>query len=481
MHDITVVNLNLLYIRYFDTIDRERHVPLGPLYITSALEKAGFSVDFRDYQMVSAEDPFDSKVMADFLENPAPVLGVSAMTNLLPFTILALKEFRKRYPEVTVIIGGVGTKAIEKEVLSSFPWIDIIVRGEGELTSVELLKTLKNGGNLNDIKGITFREKGHIIENPDRERITDLNSSLWPAFHRINLSDYKGYGMVTSRGCPYPCTFCSVAPIWGLTPYFRSDESIISEMKYLHDKSGVKLFLFQDEFFLSSQKRVLSFCKSLKESGLNIKWKAFGRIDLTDRTTMEQMADAGCIEIRFGIESGSDRVLKITKKGFTSEESAKVITEAVQIFPRVDAFFVWGFPFEDMEDFYQSVFQMISFRMMGARILPSLLCLLPQTEIYKEYKDKAALEFCENLFPEYMITGHEVSNYINISISDKYRHIFNFIKKYPHLFPGFFHIDLKNNIFPKLEILRQYGFYPSDLSKETDTESCGAHSPVIGV
>lgn len=176
MHDITIVNLNLLYIRYFDTIDRERHVPLGPLYVTSAIEHAGFSVDFRDYQMVSAEDPFDSTVMADFLNNPAPVLGVSSMTNLLPFTILALKEFKERYPEVTVILGGVGTKAIEKEILSSFPWIDIIVRGEGELTSVELLKTLKNGGNLKDVSGISFRENGQIIENPDRERIKNLDS-----------------------------------------------------------------------------------------------------------------------------------------------------------------------------------------------------------------------------------------------------------------------------------------------------------------
>lgn len=481
MYDITIVNLNMLYIRYFDTIDKELHVPLGPLYITSALEKAGFSVDFRDYQLADPEDPFDSKAMADFLSNPAPVLGVSSMTNLLPFTILAMKEFKERYPDVTVVLGGVGTKAIEKMLMEEFPWIDIIVRGEGEITSVELLRCLTSGGDLRKVPGITFRAGEEVIENPEQIRITDIDLIDLPAFHKIDIKKYKGYGVITSRGCPYPCTFCSVAPIWGLKPVIRSNESVISEMKYLHEKAGIKLFLFQDEFFLSSPQRALSFSEDLFKSGLSVKWKAFGRVDLTTRETMEAMAKSGCIELRFGIESGSDKVLKLTKKGFTSEDATRVVTEAVQVFPRVDTFFVWGFPFETMDDFYQSVFQMISFRMMGARILPSLLSLLPQTEIYREYKDKSELEFCEDLFPEYMITGHEISNFINVSISHNHRHIFDFIKKYPYLFPGFFHIDLKNNVFPKLEVLRQYGFYPPDLVRDEESECCAAHSPEINL
>ena len=479
MADITLVNMNMLYIRYFDTIDREKHVPLGPLYVTKALENAGFSVDFRDYQQVDAEDPFDSKVIADFLSDTAPVLGISVMTNLMPFTILALKEFKERNPDVTVVLGGVGTKAIEREVLEEFPWIDVIARGEGEITSVQLLECLKKGGDLRKVPGISFRENGSVFENEEQKRIENLDEISFPAFDKIDLSLYKGYGVITSRGCPYPCTFCSVAPIWGLKPFLRSNESIISEMKYLNEKAGVTLFLFQDEFFLASPQRALSFSEDLKKAGLSVKWKAFGRVDLTNRETMEAMAKSGCIELRFGIESGSDKVLKLTKKGFLSEASTKVITEAVQIFPRVDAFFVWGFPFEEMEDFYQSIFQMISFRMMGARILPSLLSLLPQTEIYRDYKDKVKLEFCEDLFPEYMITGHEISNFINVSIADKYKYIFDFIKKYPRLFPGFFHIDPENNVFPKLEVLRQYGFYPPDLKRDEDVESCGAHSPDI--
>ena len=94
---------------------------------------------------------------------------------------------------------------------------------------------------------------------------------------------------------------------------------------------------------------------------------------------MERMAGTGCLELRFGIESGSDAVLARTRKGFSAEQAVAVVSEGVQLFDRVDAFYVWGFPYETMEDFHQSVFQMISFRMMGARMLPSLLCFLPQT------------------------------------------------------------------------------------------------------
>jgi radical SAM superfamily enzyme YgiQ (UPF0313 family) len=124
-----------------------------------------------------------------------------------------------------------------------------------------------------------------------------------------------------------------------------------------------------------------------------VKWKAFGRVNLTDEEMMRAMADSGCLELRFGIESGSDKILERIKKGFTAAETLDLVPKAVEIFPRCDAFYVWGFPFETVEDFYQSLFQMVSFRAMGARILPSLLSLLPQTEIYREYADKAELEF----------------------------------------------------------------------------------------
>lgn len=483
--DITLANLNMLYVRYYDRVERERHVPLGCLYLTSALEQAGFDVDFRDYQLCDASDPFAPESVLEFLRDPAPIVGLSCMANLLPFTILTARALKEALPDRTVVLGGVGPFGVEEQVLERFPWIDAIAYGEGEISGPMLVRALRRGGDLRDVPGLVFRENGGIARTPPAPRITDLDAIPGPAYRHIDLSAYEGYNLMSSRGCPYPCTFCSVAPIWGRQPCFRSNRHIIEEMQWLHSEHGVGMFLFQDEFFVASNERAQAFSRDLTASGLDIKWKAFGRINLTNEDTMRAMADSGCCEIRYGVESGSDKVLALTKKGFSAADAIPVVSKAAEIFDRVDTFFVWGYPYETLEDFNQSVFQMVSFRMMGARVLPSLLCFLPQTDIYRDLGGSDALEFCEWLFPEYMVTGHEVCNGMRVSISAEHKPIFEFVRAHPDLFPGFFHYDLAGNVLPKLAVLQEMGFYLKEkeslITRDvTETDSCGAHSPKTG-
>ncbi len=475
--DITLVNLNMLFMRYGEEIERELHVPLGPLYLCRALEDAGYQVDFRDYQCVDSDEPFDMNVFLNFLADPAPVIGLSCMANLLPFTILAIRALREAFPDRKLVLGGVGSKAVEEKLLTRFPWIDVICRSEGERTAPELLDALRKNADLGGIDGISYHDNGSIRHTPDRERIVDLDSLPLPAFEKVDLSRYAGYGMMTSRGCPYLCTFCSVAPVWNLKSYSRGPRHIVDEMEFLNREAGVDLFLFQDEFFVSGKEHVVEFCHELTSRGLDVQWKAFGRINLVDDEMMRAMADCGCVELRFGIESGSERVLQRIKKGFTAAETLDVVPKAVEIFPRVDTFYVWGFPFETIEDFNQSLFQMVSFRMLGARILPSLLSLLPQTEIYQEYAGNTELEFCPYLFPEFVFTGHEVCRGGRVELPDQHAEYFDLITANPDIFPGFFHIDLENNVLPKLALLQQFGFYPEPVPAPTNAESCGAHSP----
>jgi len=479
MADITLVNLNMLFLRYGEQIERERHVPLGPLYLTRALEDAGFEVDFRDYQMYEGPDPFRMEAFLDFLHDPAPVIGLSCMANLLPFSLLALKALRERYPDRRLVLGGVGSKSVEDQLLARFPWLDVICRGEGERTGPELLRALRKGGDLSAIEGVSYRTDGRLRHNPARPRIRELDGIPLPAFEKVDLSRYAGYGMMTSRGCPYPCTFCSVAPVWNLESYSRSAANIVQEMLYLNREAGVDLFLFQDEFFVSGKAQVLEFCREVRRAKLEVSWKAFGRVNLVDDEMMQAMADCGCVELRFGIESGSDRILKLIKKGFTAAQALEVVPRAIDLFPRVDAFYIWGFPFETMEDFNHSLMQMISFRMMGARILPSLLSLLPQTEIHRQYAAADALEFCPYLLPEFVLTGHETCHGLEIDIPEAHREYFDLIRRNPDIFPGFFHLDLEKNVLPKLALLRKFGFYPERRPETASAESCGAHSPHI--
>ncbi len=483
--DITLVNLNMLFVRYFDKVDREYHVPLGTLYLTAALEEAGFTVDFRDYQCCEAEDPFATDSILGFLADSADVIGLSCMANLLPFTLLAAKALKESRPERTIVLGGVGPCGIEEQILERFPWIDVVATGEGEVSGPALLRALRSGGDLREAPGVFHRLEGRVCRTEPPPRVEDLDALPGPAYRHIDLGRYQGYNLMTSRGCPYPCTFCSVAPIWGRQPTFRSNRHIIDEMRWLHEEHNVRMFLFQDEFFVASNERAQSFSREMLASGLDVKWKAFGRINLTNPETMRLMADSGCCEIRYGVESGSNKVLQACKKGFSAEEVVPVVSTAVGIFDRVDTFYIWGFPFETMEDFHQTVFQMVSFRMMGTRVLPSLLCFLPQTEIYRDLGGADRLEFCEHLFPEYVVTGHEVCGETKVTIREEHQPYYRFIRQHPDLFPGFFHYDLAGNVLPKLAVLQELGFYLTDkealITRDvTESDSCGAHSPKVG-
>jgi radical SAM superfamily enzyme YgiQ (UPF0313 family) len=475
MADITLVNLNMLYIKYLDgNVRRQCHLPLGPLYLMSTLKEHGYDVDFRDYQLLEGDDLFSPEALCDFLEDPAPIIGLSCMANLIPFVLYAMPHIKERYPDSTILLGGVGTAAIEHQILEITPGLDIISRGEGEINAPLLVKALLNNAPLDDVPGISYRKNGAIVHNAATPRITDLDALPRPSYQGMDFNKYVGHNIFGSRGCPFPCTFCSIAPIWGLKAYSRSNQNIIDEMSVMHKEHGVEQFLFQDEFFVSSPERMIEFSRLLKKSGMEITYKAFARVDLVDEESLKAMADSGCVEIRFGVESGSDKVLKMTKKGFDSSRALKIVSLAKKYFRSVDAFYVWGFPFEDMKDFSASLMQMITFRGMEVRVLPSLLTYLPQTQIYKEYVDKSKLTFCPHLLPEYMISGIEKRGSVRVTIDPKYSGLFDFILEHKEIFPGFFHVDVESNIYPKLELLEEFEFYqPAEVAED----SCGAHSP----
>jgi radical SAM superfamily enzyme YgiQ (UPF0313 family) len=492
--DITLANMNMLYVRYLDRVEREIHLPLGPLHVARSLEDAGFDVDFRDFQVFDRWDLFSEDAIADFLSDSADVLFVSCMANLLPFTLLALRSFKRRNPRSTIVLGGVGPFAVEEQVLEVCPWVDVVGVGEGERYVPLLAQALRENGrigrsvpgagtgelHLENVPSVVWRKEGRPVRNPLADRIEDLDALPFPAYHLVDLARYDGINMLSSRGCPFPCTFCSVAPIWGRRPVMRSGRRIVEEMRYLHEARGAELFLFQDEYFVSTKERTLELCRAISKAGFDVRWKAFGRVDLTDLEVMEAMADAGCVELRYGIESGSDHVLTRTKKGFDADQALDVLSQATSIFPGVDAFYMWGFPFETMDDFQQTLLHMVAARAMGVRILPSLVCYLPQTDLYREVRESRKLEFCPELFPEYMLTGHETCADGKVEISAEHQGIYRFINEHPTLFPGYFHVDVEGNVRPKYQLLQRFGFYSLEGRTEllgSDIECCGAHQP----
>jgi anaerobic magnesium-protoporphyrin IX monomethyl ester cyclase len=463
--DITLVNMNLLYIRLNDRIDYEAHPPLGLLYLISELERLNYRIDFVDYQIFPRlnpqEDPFNLDRALAYIGETAPVIGFSCMANLLPFTLLVAERLKRRHPEKKILLGGVGPFGVESLILEKFPWIDFVVRGEAESTLPRLLDALPDSERISRVPGIFYRKHdGSICRTGQAPRIRNLDILPLPAYHRLDMSCYDAFGIVTSRGCPYECSFCSVAPIWNRRTTYRSHENIIAEIRLLHETYGVKTVLFQDEFFYSSDEKILDFCNRLQASGLPVRWKCYGRVNLVSEHVMKRMAETGCIQLRFGIESGSNRVLKRVVKGFGFQEALQAVNQALSAFNSVETFFIWGFPFEPMEDFFETAIQMERFRKMGVTVLPSLLSMLPQTDIYREYRKGSyggELTLRPDLVPIYVVTGHEVVDTWN-SVPERYRDYYDFIGAHEDVFPGFFLFDYETNILPKYRVLREMGF-----------------------
>jgi radical SAM superfamily enzyme YgiQ (UPF0313 family) len=182
-------------------------------------------------------------------------------------------------------------------------------------------------------------------------------------------------------------------------------------------------------------------------------------VDLVDEELLSAMAAAGCIDLRFGIESGSDGVLGQVRKGLKGPATIDAVSKACEIIDEVHLFYIWGFPFETMDDFHETLFQMVSFRMMGAEIVPLLFCRLPQTELCDG--DLEGLELAPDLMCESLTSGVEVFHHSHIEIRPAQRAVFDLIREHRDVFPGFFHRDLDTRIRPKLRELQELGFYPA--------------------
>ncbi len=436
---ITLINLNMMYANIQNMVDQQVYIPLGLLYLAGVLEKEGCEVVLKDYQRTKARDPFILKNFLSFVgQISTKIIGFSCMSNLLPFTILAAKAIKEKYPDKIVVLGGVGPSPVAHHIIKEFPFVDKVVDGEGE----EVIIKIVNGSRDKILKGL---------------KIENLDGLPIPAYHLINFKDYDAApSIITSRGCPYDCTFCTEASIFGRGVRFRDIELVIEEIRFVYEQSGKTLFLFQDDNFTLNKSRILDFCNKIKGLKLDLKWKCFGRIDLMDEEIMEKMAKAGCVQIRYGIETGSNRILQKIRKRFTIEKAYEIASQSVKYFSSVHTSFMWGYPFEEMEDLTETLEQMKRFEDVGTTPFLFQLSPLPRSEIYEKYNGK--LDFFPELYSNFNAFGCEVWQKDGCKINRKYKYIYDFIKKYPYIFPGFYQYDLKNNIIPKYKFIQKYDF-----------------------
>lgn len=420
-------------------------MPLGCLYVTASLQRHGFDVEFRDYQFADSDTPQNPDHLARFLDGAADVVGVGCLVDFLPTVILALERFKQENPGTTLVLGGPGPSDSPEALLEAFPWIDVVVVGEGEITSVELLERLVGDGGrgLESVAGIVYRDGTRIVTNPPRPRIRDLDSLPFPHPLGVDLSRYTMANVMSSRGCPFECTFCDVTQLWNRTTTYRSVGDVLAELEALH-RLGFRQVSLQDDNFTVHRKRIRELVSRAAGRDDLPRWSCLGRVDLVDRELLEAMRDGGCRGIFFGVESGSDAMLR----GIMKKTTVAIARRAVEMsldYLSVKSYFIWGFPDETLEDLSRTLLLMGYFDSLGAATPITLLAPLPQSILYRRHRGRLRLD--ERLFAFNFVSGllHERND----------RRVFDLVRAHGELFPSFYTYETPD-VEDKLRLMERF-------------------------
>lgn len=354
------MRVTLIYPR---DIHETRFPPLGLMYIGAVLKNAGHSVKIID---PASQDTGFIKTVQDF--NPQ-IIGISIMTTSYPRAVNLLRKLREKIPDVVYCAGGIHVTALPIKTLEDLN-LDFVVIGEGEFTMREVCERLENGGNLDGVKGIIYRDrsKDKLINNGPRDFIQNLddlpfpNRDLLPSFEKYLLPSGVIYGfyfqrsttIFASRGCPFHCIYCGSHLIFGRKVRLRSVDNVIAEIEDLIKKYDIEALYFLDDTFTLNSKWVTEFCRQMREKKIQISWACQARVDTVSEDLLSTMKRAGCVSVEFGVESGSDEVLKVMKKGISREKIIKAFDDIRKVGLTSSAYFMLGNPGEKHEDINQT-------------------------------------------------------------------------------------------------------------------------------
>jgi radical SAM superfamily enzyme YgiQ (UPF0313 family) len=292
------------------------------------------------------------------------LIGVSAWTAYAASAFRVAEIAKETAPECPVVLGGPHVTVKAEETLRITPFVDYVVRGDGEITAAKLVDAIAMGGpELGAINGLSYREDGQIRHNPARARTESLDGLPLP--DRSLLSNKGCYSaedmglVMTSRGCPFSCSFCVTET---RQVRYRSIKHVLSEVRLVKARYGTRQFSFKDDSFTVNRKRVIDLCEALISEKLNIGWECNTRVDLVTEEMLAQMKKAGCNSIKVGVESGSEAVLGRMNKAITLDQ----VRRAAQWLRRAGihwtGYFLIGTPGETREDVCRTVDLMYEIR-----------------------------------------------------------------------------------------------------------------------
>ena len=328
-------------------------IPLGIGYLAAVLEDNQYEVNVIDCQSLNLTS---QQLEAELAKQNPDIVGVTASTLTFWPAVEVAKTAKKILPNALIIFGGSHVTALPEQTLASVPEADIVVRGEGEKTLLELADYASKGTvkNLSKINGITYRQNGQIAKTGDREFIQNIDELPHPAYKHFPLEKYRMAGknylpIITSRGCPFQCTFCLASKICGTHFRTRSPRKVLDELEWLRDTHHADIVAFYDDSFTFDKKRAEAICDEMKARKFDLPWDCRTRVDLVNKEILSKLRDANCQLIHFGVESGSQKMLDAMKKRTTVEKNAWAIKLAKEVGISVAISVVVGYPGETEE------------------------------------------------------------------------------------------------------------------------------------
>jgi radical SAM superfamily enzyme YgiQ (UPF0313 family) len=328
-------------------------LPLGIGYLAAVLEENQYEVNVLDCQILK---PTRSQLEAELAKSNSDIVGVTTSTLTYWPAVEVVKAAKKVLPKALTLLGGPHVTALPEQTLKEAPEADIVVRGEGERTMLELaaLASKADLKSLGEVAGITFRKNGQIQHTGDRAFIQNLDELPHPAYKHFPLEKYRMAGknylpIITSRGCPFQCTFCLASKMCGTRFRTRSPKEVVDELEWLRDTHHADVFAFYDDTFTFDKKRAEAICDEMKARKFGLPWDCRTRVDTINKEILTKLRDANCQLIHFGVESGSPKMLEAMKKGTTVEKNAWAIKLAKEVGISVAISVVVGYPGETAE------------------------------------------------------------------------------------------------------------------------------------
>lgn len=367
--------------------------PLGILYIAAVLEENGVNAGVID---CSAEDIGYSEIARRVQKADPFLVGITSTTPLIP-EALHVAEAIKGACDAYTMLGGPHATFMHHELLRENSCIDIIVKGEGEYTVLDLYYTLQSGGELQTVEGIIYRSADRIIETRDRPLVQDLDSLPYPARHLLPSATYSVFDdtnsittMICSRGCPMQCSFCASSALHGKTIRKRSPENVISEMQHIKETLDVSTIAFMDDTFTLLPDWVEKFCHTIIDQNMDIGWGCTARVDRANKDMIALMRDAGCHTLFIGVESGNQYILDRVKKGTHIDQVKKIFETAHDAGMRTIASIAIGLPGETRETVQKSIAFVKEIKASYA--LFSVATPYPGTEFYNTVKERGEIQ-----------------------------------------------------------------------------------------